>query len=450
MQIQENEALLNRLIQNYFSDSSRFIWLRKGEILIEEGAVNSRLFFVHSGRLSGFVETKDQGREIVFSAAEKNFLGVYSFFSKTYISLATIQAETDCELAYIDKHTKPAADTLCIEKDFMPFAVKDLVKRQHRLLEVSREKQQTQKKLMENQNLASLGQIAAGIAHELNNAISVLAHNTEWLSRQLSMQMEQEPESVFFKTGLNKGRYLSSREVRQHKKKLRADCPLMDANTIAQIAQMGLSEKQASDISRLPKTQINAMYNSWELGAALHDMEVASRQSAHVVQSVKSLGNLQKNRQAGVDLNETIHNALTLLRHKTRDISVRLELDPLPPITANIGEFIQVWTNLIKNACEALHDARSDNAQLTINSECIMGNIRVKIADNGPGIPNEIFSTIFQPNVTTKVSGLSFGLGLGLTIVKRIITEYDGRIDVQSSTNGTSFIIYIPSGGNDV
>ena len=450
MQIKENEALLKRLIKDYFSDASHFLWLRKGDILIEEGAVNSRLFFIHSGRLTGYVENSEHGRDIVFSAAEKNFLGVYSFFSKTYVSLATIQAETDCELAYIDKHTKAVGDTICIEKDFMPFAVKDLVKRQHRLLELSREKQDTQKKLLENQNLASLGQIAAGIAHELNNAIAVLGHNSEWLSNRLTELTADKQDNSLLQTGLQKGRSLSSREVRYKKKELLTACPNLDPESAALLAQMDFDSAAATELQGTSLKEIREMFTYWEIGTALYDMQAASRQSAHVVKSVKSLGNLQKSRQAGVDLNDTIRNALTLLHHKTRNIDIQLDLNPLPAINANIGEWIQVWTNLIKNGCEAMLDASISNPELMISSQLTANQIQIKVADNGPGIPNEIFSTVFQPNVTTKVRGLSFGLGLGLTIVKRIVTEYEGRIDVRSSENGTTFTIYIPIGGNNV
>lgn len=450
MQIQENEDLLERLKNNYFSDPNRFLWLPKGDILIEEGSVNSRLFFIRSGRLTGFVENDEQEREIVFSASENSFLGVYSFFSRTYYSLVTIQADTDCELAYIDKLTKPVEGSGSIEKDFMPFAVKDLVKRQNRMLEISKEKQDAQKKLLENQNLTALGQIAAGIAHELNNAIAVLGHNTKWLSEQMAAFPMAAEDAALILSGLNHGRALSSREVRTQTKSLQTQYPGLESSTARLLAQMDPDSDLLKKLSMKTSAEIQRMFSHWEMGVALHDMQVAARQSAHVVKSVKELGNVHKTRQAGVDLNKTVENALTLLHHKTRDITVHLDLNPLPAINANVGEWIQVWTNLIKNSSEAMLDAATSNPKLTISSQIVLEQIQIKVTDNGPGIPDAVFSTIFQPNVTTKVRGLSFGLGLGLTIVKRIITEYDGRIDVRSSVNGTTFTIYIPIGGSNV
>jgi len=445
----EQELALNQLINDYFSDPKRLLWLKAGDILMREGEYNSRLYFVRSGNLSGFVENEYGDKEEVLTARVNNLVGVYSFFSKTLSSLATIEAITDCELAFIDIHTKSLSDSLCIEKDFIPFAVKDLMNRQKRLIEMSHEKQQVLKKLLENQNLASLGQIAAGIAHELNNSISVLAHNSGWLTEQLTARIANPFEAAIFETGLIKGRFLSSREARMQKKELLKKYDSINEEVATQLAQMGLSESMLIKILAMSEQKLKHIFTTWEMGAALHDMQIAAEQSAHVVKSVKALGNQNRNRQPGVDLNDTIQNALTLLRHKTRNVSVQLHFNPLPAISANTGEFIQVWTNLIKNACEAMLDSAIEEPRLTIKSELLMGQLRIKISDNGPGIPKEIFSTIYQPNVTTKVSGLSFGLGLGLTIIKRIINEYDGRIDVQSSSNGTSFTIYIPVGGNN-
>ena len=447
MQKIEQDKLFTRLNREYFSDPSRLLWLKKGDLLMREGAHNSRLYLVKSGTLIGYVENSDGGRDEVLRAAVNNFIGVYSFFSRTYKSLATIEALSDCELAYIDKNTPVNPDSVCIEKEFMPVAVTDLMNRQTRLNEVSREKHQTLKKLMENQKLASLGQMAAGIAHELNNSIAVLAHNSQWLANQLSMRIDDPMEAAVFETGLIKGRHLSSREVRQAKNEIRQSYPDLCDDCIQNLSQMGLPAAMVSKIIVLTQTEQNQLFNSWETAVALHDMQMAGEQSAHVVKSVKTLGNQNRDRQQGVDVNNTIQNALTLLRHRTRNVALDLQLNLLPEISANSGELIQVWTNLIKNSCEAMLEGGTESPRLGIYSNLTDNQLQIKISDNGPGIPANIFSKIFQPDVTTKVSGLSFGLGLGLTIVQRIVHGYGGRIDVKTSTNGTSFTVYIPLGG---
>ncbi len=441
------DNFLDYLVTNYFSDETRLVWLRAGDILLNEGDYNDRLYFVRTGNLQGSVTSQDGSKEVVLTAQRNNFIGVYSFFSKTYSSLATIHALSDCELAFIDKHTGCVSASSSIEKEFMPVAVKDLINRQTRLLEMSHEKQLALKKLLENQNLASLGQIAAGIAHELNNSIAVLSYNSKWLAEQLNARHRNPLESAVFETGLLKGQFLSSREIRDRKKKFLTENPSLSEGKAGYLAQMGFGGELLQKCQT--NEELKSFFNTWQMGVALHDMQIAADQSSHVVKSVKTLGSQNTIHLPGVDINDTIENALTLLRHKTRNISVQVQLESLPSITANRGEFIQVWTNLIKNSCEALQDAHTEDPKIGIYSKQQTDTIVITITDNGPGIPKEIFTKIFQPDITTKINGMSFGLGLGLTIVKRIVNEHNGRIDVQSSGNNTSFIIYIPVGGNN-
>lgn len=446
----EKNKSLRKLIETYFSDSNCWIWLKAGDVLMEKGQYNSRLFLVQNGKLRGVVEHEDGSKEEILTVEKNNFLGVYSFFSQTYSSIATIEAVTDCELTYIDRHARgiTAGAEECFEKEFMPVVVTDLMERQKRLLELSIEKQQTLKRLHENQNLATLGQMAAGTAHELNNSVTVLARNSNWLVEQINERWSDPIESALFESGLLKGRFLSSKEVRENKKQLINKYQLSE-DTASLLAQTGLSDELMLPLAEKDFGKVKTVHNAWEMGAALHDMILASEQSTHVVRSIKMLGAQHKLRQTGMNINDSLKNTLALLRHKLRQVKVNLNLRPLPGINGNSGEFVQVWTNLIKNSCEAMQSLSGRSSEISIESTVQNNRIIVKIKDNGPGVPSEIIPEIFQPNVTTKVDGLSFGLGLGLTIVKRIINEYNGRIEVQSSKNGTSFIIYIPVGGND-
>ena len=444
----EQEFLQQYLLDTYFSDTNRLIWLKAGDFLMKSGEYNGRLYLVLSGELQGISEEEGSNHEEIFKAKKNNFLGVYSFFSKTYSSLTTIKAVTDCELAYIDKYIKSASESATLEKEFMPVILNELLSRQDRFLQVSQEKQQTLKILLENQSLASLGQIAAGIAHELNNSIAVISRNSNWLAEQLGTQIFDKDQAAIFEAGLINGHFLSSRDVRKRKKELLSNLDI-SIEAASLLAQTGISDKKTAEIANLGREKIKNFFNTWEIGAALHDMLLASEQSAHVVKSVKVLGAPNKSRLADVDLNETIQNAITLLRYKVRGIKINLHLDPLPMVKANQGEFVQVWTNLIKNASDAMHSFNEREPELTISSESWPGQIIIKVKDNGPGIPEDILTTIFQPNVTTKVDGLSFGLGLGLTIVKRIITEYNGRITVRSAKSGTQFTVFMPYGGKN-
>ena len=141
------------------------------------------------------------------------------------------------------------------------------------------------------------------------------------------------------------------------------------------------------------------------------------------------------------NIHDDIDNTLTLLGYKIREknISVRKTYcKDLVNIPAYIGELNQVWTNIIDNAIYAINE----NGELTIETSCDSKNVKVKIIDNGTGIPKEIMSRIFDPFFTTKKMGQ--GTGIGLDLVNRIVKRHNGQIQVQSEPGRTEFDICIP------
>jgi hypothetical protein len=181
------------------------------------------------------------------------------------------------------------------------------------------------------------------------------------------------------------------------------------------------------------------------MGTTLHDMSLAAGLAAHVVKSVKALASQSALRDMKVDVNESIKEALALLSSPLRKIELKLALAPLPTIAANKGDLVQVWSNLIKNAIEAISNAGAQNGQIKIESKTHGKHLIVHIQDNGPGVPKENLPKIFQPSFTTKEKGLNFGLGLGLTIVESIVTSYNGEIAVKSKPGETIFTVKLPS-----
>jgi len=145
-----------------------------------------------------------------------------------------------------------------------------------------------------------------------------------------------------------------------------------------------------------------------------------------------------------VNVNQTLYEALALLKSLLRNVKVEIKTDEIPGTFANAGQLVQVWVNLIKNAYESLAQSNIKDPTLWIKTSFKDKNLIVRIIDNGPGIPKELQSQIFQPNVTTKVGGLEFGLGLGLTIVLRIVSGHDGDIKISSKPGKTEFKILLP------
>ena len=174
----------------------------------------------------------------------------------------------------------------------------------------------------------------------------------------------------------------------------------------------------------------------------INDLEEASTRISNLVGAIKSHVHMdQTNDLQPTDLHNDIENTLTLLGYKLREKNITVKkafCEHLPEIPAYIGELNQVWTNLIDNAIYAL----PRDGELNIETSCDENYVHVKIADNGGGIPDEIISRIFDPFFTTKKVGE--GTGIGLDLVKRIVTHHRGEVKVKSKPGYTEFIICLP------
>ncbi|MBC7187212.1 MAG: GHKL domain-containing protein [Calditrichaeota bacterium] len=441
---------LSWLISTYFSDPLRRIRLRKGERLMVQGGYNDRLYLVLKGVLVGCVRAPGGGQYELFRATRNKFVGVYSFFSRTFVSSATVIVERDAEVAYIDQHqpVKDPSRGSSLFEQFMPVVVMDLKYRQQRELQIAREKERALRRLIHTERLASLGQMAAGIAHELNNAVAVLERNTEWLRENLIRALrEQSPEQLeYFRLGLEKGRWQSTREVRQQAEVLERAYGL-STEAAHKLAETGLSAEQLARYGKHLQVVADVVHYYWQLGATFRDMAVAAQHAAHVVKSVKYLATQETAIEPDLDVNKSIGEALILLSSPLRKVDLKLNLGELPPIAASKGELVQVWSNLIRNAVESLATDSTKRGEVVITSWATDEVVHVSVQDNGPGIPKHMLPKIFQPNYTTKEKGLEFGLGLGLTIVERIVHNYGGRVSVQSRPGRTVFTVTLPIRG---
>ena len=440
------------LEENYFSDESRIVILRKGDELLLQGQFNDRLYLVKKGLLIGYAEDKNGNRYEVFRANPRMFIGVYSYFSKSFSSLATVVAEKNSELAYIDQSQKIISHSKAgsLAEEFMPMVVNELLYRQQWMQDMAIEKEYAVKHLMQSEKMASLGQMAAGIAHELNNAIAVLKRNTEWIKEQLlNLWKEFRPEEyLLFKQGVKRGRNLSSMQIRKRSRELSKLYSLKD-EAAEKLAQMDFTPEDLELLSKKTRKNVHELFSFWEMGSTINDMLTATTHSTHVLSSIKSLGAERSFKQSNVNLNDSIAEALSLLHNHLKQITVKTNLQDIPLIEANKGEFVQIWSNILKNAFDSLITANIQRPVIWIFSEFVDGSIVVKIQDNGPGIPKKILSKIFEPKFTTKTRGTTIGLGLGLAIVQRIILSYNGTISVKSEQGKTIFLIKIPAGEKD-
>ena len=442
-----NKFDFNKLVKLYFSDETQTISLKKGEILITEGGFNDRLFLVKQGLLIGYNADPEKNIYEVFRAEPDMLVGVYSYFSKTFSSVATVIARENSEVVFIDQTQKIAenSNAYSLAEEFMPVVVNELIYRQELMSKVSKEKENAIKKLMQSEKLVSLGQMAAGIAHELNNSTAVLKRNTEWIKDELLdlWKVYRPEEYKVFKKGITDGRNISSTEIRKKIKKLCKEFNLGkdDANYLS---QMEFPEEKIREI--INGNKIKELFSFWEMGATINDMLNATSHSTHVLSSVKSLGAEQPERKTDVNFNDVIKESLSLLHNDLKNISVISKLNELPLIEANKGELVQVITNIVKNAFDSLVSSKTLNPEIEIKSSLLKKSIIIDIKDNGSGIPENLLPKIFEPKFTTKSNSSSFGLGLGLAIVQRIIHSYSGEVTVKSLNGETIFKIKIPVG----
>lgn len=438
-------------MHEYFNASSKEMTVKKGEILLDYQSPNRRLFLVLSGTLTGNIPDEQGNYYELFRATEGMFVGVYSFFSGKFITNSRLMAVEDSRLAYIEredlKFDDPETGLKALEES-VQVIVNELAQRQQLAHEVTLENRNTMKRLMQADKMATLGQMAAGLAHELNNAIMVLDRNTEYIAGQLTdlINARLDKYAEIFNDGKSHGNQLSTEEIRQKvasiEKELKVSRPLTK-----KLAKTGY---EVDYFKKFNEEELTNIYQYWELGAAFYDMRLAATHAMHVVRSVKQLGANRLERQYGIQINDTLREAMGILSSQLRGVSVTKQMAELPAIYGSHGEFVQIWINLIKNACEAMASAHTPNPTLNISTFVLKKNIKVEITDNGPGIPEEIIAKIFQPNFTTKIGGLSFGLGLGLSIVERLVDSYDGKIKLATKPGNTTFTILIPiNHGND-
>jgi signal transduction histidine kinase len=178
----------------------------------------------------------------------------------------------------------------------------------------------------------------------------------------------------------------------------------------------------------------------------LRDILNCAQRIGEIVKGLKSYSRAAKKEDLSpVNLNEVLEESLKMVRLAIKPASVEVikKFQPIEKIQANIGEIQQVFTNLITNAFQAMD---GEGGKLILSTRPLKDAVEVKVTDSGNGIPQKYINQIFDPFFTTKKPGE--GTGLGLNIVYRIVTKYEGTIDVESKEQvGTTFTIKFPKGG---
>jgi two-component system NtrC family sensor kinase len=321
----------------------------------------------------------------------------------------------------------------------------------------------TQEQLIFSEKMAALGQLIAGIAHEINSPLGAIKGSAETLIetlpnllRLLSSLQAQDPQTIsnlwswIQNTLLAKERpTLTSREERALRKRFAASLEkagLPDAESAARrLVEAGLHQENDLDpilsLLHIPET-IDLIYLLGQLRLQLENILLASQRTRKVVFALKSYVHTSGDRSTPVltDLPESIDTILTLYQNQLKQgVEVETYYDPaLPKLYLFADEIGQVWTNIIQNAIQAMNG----QGRLRIEAQLNGDFIRVSFTDNGPGIPPDILPRIFEPFFTTKSRGE--GTGLGLDICRRIVEKHHGRMEVSSQPGQTTFHVLLP------
>lgn len=319
---------------------------------------------------------------------------------------------------------------------------------------------------MQQEKVNALGNLAAGIAHELNNPASAVNRISFELTERLFLNIELTEKMIRQNINPDLIRELRKKielksDKQRHKlsalQRMKNEDALIqwfEANhlpvnhqVIETFTEAGfLSEDFETLIVNMPAEHaaqiLSWMENLLSSKRIIKDLEEASTRISNLVGAIKSHVHMDRtNELQPTDLHNDIENTLTLLGYKLRQKNIKIRksfCQDLVQVPAYIGELNQVWTNIIDNAIYALEN----EGEIIIETSCNAKEANVKIIDNGPGIPSEIQSRIFDPFFTTKKVGE--GTGIGLDIVKRIIKHHNGEIKVHSKPGRTEFSVCLP------
>ncbi len=268
------------------------------------------------------------------------------------------------------------------------------------------ERTKLEEQLLVSSKLAGIGELAAGIAHEINNPIGYIASNTRTLRRYVSDLAELL------------GEYHKLKDV------------------------VAAGEAAASFVGK-----IEALEQRLDLGYMLDDMQslVAENRDGlervvKILRDLKNFSHLEEEAPQNVNLNDVIEDALNLARNELRfKAEIETDLGELPTFLGHPGQLSQVFINILINAAHAIEHKGTVSVATRMLDEKIVATVH----DTGSGIPPEVLPGIFDPFYTTK--GRGKGTGLGLSIALEIVQKHGGTISVASTPGeGTTFTIELP------
>lgn len=263
-----------------------------------------------------------------------------------------------------------------------------------------------QSHLVQTEKLVSLGQMVAGVAHEINNPLAYVSNNASVVERDVSALKKLLEIYRQSKSTLASQRPDLHQAIQQFENEIDVDYILANFD--------GLLARSRDGLKRIQQ----------------------------IVKDLRDFARLDGGGRSAVDINAGIQSTINIVRGQARkkNIELLLELAPLPALMGHAAKINQVVLNLLTNAL----DATPDGGRITIKTCAMPGAVRIHVSDTGPGIPAALRERIFDPFFTTKPPGQ--GTGLGLSISHSIVNEHGGKLWIEREP-GAHFVVELPLQG---
>ena len=443
------EGLSDQELQ-HLVDNAKPVSLREGEVLMTQGEPGDTAYVVIEG---GFEIQKQSGPSVIKIDVRKpgEIIGEMALLSNAPRS-ATVVAVCDSE-------------TLCISQEAFENLLSTSPSATMAVLHwVMTRLGQNESLLHQQEKMAALGTMSAGLAHELNNPAAAAQRSASLLSGIPAkwLGLTHQLEGLAFRENLSdwlNGFIQEATHRFENPLKLDALDKIdlvdqlqtwLEANGVEAawehapaMVNFGWSQETLEDVKNKPFFQeaIQWLGTGCMIVTQLYDIQNTTGRISQIVRAMKSYTYLDQAPLLEVDIHEGLENTLVIMEHKLKQgVTVKREYSPnLPRIEAYASELNQVWTNIIDNAI----DAMDGKGEIILRTYEESDQVVVEIIDNGPGIPEEIQSRIFEPFFTTKPPGQ--GTGLGLHVTHDIIANrHHGLLLVESKPGQTKFKVILP------
>lgn len=407
-----------------FEAANEAIFLIKDEQFIDCNPSTLRIFNCTREQIIGqslrrfFPEKQTDERDSIELAQEKNNLaleGKPQFFEWRYVRYDETTFDAEVSLNRLELYGEVFTQAIVRDITERKCSAEAIGLAYERLEKANHELKQMQSQLVQNEKLASIGQLAAGVAHEMNTPVGFVASNFETLESYV-------------------GKF----------------------KRIVQMYDKLADEIETSGTMELVK-KIEAIRNIWsvtKMDFVLEDVQGIfddSREGLErITNIIQNLRDFSRIDQAGDfaehNLNEGIEATLTVARNEIKyHADIETELSDIPTLLCNAGQINQVFLNILVNSAQAIKsEERDENGTIKIRTYKMDDDVVCEISDDGPGIPSNKVDKIFDPFFTTKPAGKGTGLGLSVSY-DIIVNKHKGQLLVDSTLGkGTKFTIKLP------